>query len=85
MKTEDALDVSAYLTDIDIEHEIESNGILISRDSICSKISGKRGKINNSYDNLLSILGTHFNARFDFIGRYSYNDAWIMLDKIGDE
>jgi hypothetical protein len=80
MKTEDALDVSAYLTDIEIEHEIESIGILVDRDSICSKISGKTE--NDSYENLKKILGRHFNARFHYTSR---TDDWLMLEKIGDE
>jgi hypothetical protein len=80
VKTEDALDVSAYLTDIDIEHEIESIGILVDRDSVCSKISGKTE--NDSYENLKKILSRHFNASFRYTSRI---DNWLMLEKIGDE
>jgi hypothetical protein len=80
MKTEDILDVSDYLTGIDIEHEIESIVLLINRASIVNKISGKTP--SESYENLKRILDQHFNARFHYI---HITNTGLMLEKIGDE
>ena len=80
MKTEDILDVSDYLTGIEIEHEIESIGILVDGNSVCSKISGKTE--NDSYENLKKILNQHFNARFHYTSK---SDNWLMLEKIGGD
>ena len=52
------------------------NSILIDRDSIIEKISGKDE--NDSYNQLIDILNDSFEARF----HVAKTDEWLMLDRI---
>jgi len=77
MTKEDIQKVSAILTCNGIEHDTKNEVILINRDSIINKISGKNE--NDSYTQLREILNDSFNGRFVYAGK---TDEWLMLDRI---
>lgn len=77
MTNDNVLKVCAILTCNGIEHKRTDKEVLISRDSICNKISGKDE--NDSYEQLKEILNASFNKRFNYFAK---TDDWLMLDEI---
>lgn len=77
MTNDNVLKVCAILTNNGIECKRTDKEVLIDRDSICNKISGKDE--NDSYDQLKDILNTSFGFRFNYFFK---TDDWLMLDTL---
>lgn len=80
MNTDLMTDVSEYLSELDIEHDILETTLLINRASILARIPS--AKKSDSDIKLLKILNARFESQFGFISK---STAGWELDRIGSE
>ena len=71
------IDVSEYLSELDIEHDISETTLLLNKDSIFSRIPHKTTK--EAYNKLTTILNARFESRFSLVATADQ----LRLDRIG--
>lgn len=71
------IDVSEYLSELDIEHDISETTLLLNKDSIFSRIPHKTTK--EAYNKLITILNARFESRFSLVATADQ----LRLDRIG--
>ncbi len=73
------IDVSEYLSELDIEHDIISETTLsLNRDSLFNRIPHKTTK--DACNKLVTILNARFESRFSLV---SIENDQLQLDRLG--
>jgi hypothetical protein len=78
MTSELMIDVSEYLSDLDIDHDISETTLLLNADSIVNRVPHKTTR--EAYNKLTAILNARFESRFNLV---AITNDQLQLDRVG--